>query len=161
MPERWRCVLALPLRAEGLSGNAEDRFFSELHADRVAIEPRVSRLLLTALLPGLMTGDIDEFGTALSAIQREMGSIFAAQQGGVFHPAAAPVVDALSALGVGAVGQSSWGPSVYGIVESPERAADVADGLRSALDAGTDVSVVDFDRRGARVARDGAEVAAA
>ena len=59
--------------------------------------------------------------------------MFAARQGGVFHPRAAPVVDALLALGVGAVGQSSWGPSVYGIVDGPERAADVAERLRAAV----------------------------
>ena len=161
MPDRWRCVLALPLGVEGLSGNAEDRFFSLLQAEGHAIEPPVSRLVLTALLPGLVSEDIDEFGVALSEIQREIGSMFAARQGGVFHPRAAPVVEALAALGVGAVGQSSWGPSVYGIVDAPERAADVADRLRGAVDAGTDVRVVDFDRRGAWVARGGSGEAAA
>jgi beta-RFAP synthase len=160
MPERWRCVLALPRDGEGLSGDAEERFFDRLH-DRSAGEPSVSRLLLTALLPGLVTGDIDEFGAALSEIQREIGSMFAAQQGGVFHPRAAPVVDALHALGVGAVGQSSWGPAVYGIVDGPERAVDVADRLRAAVGPGTDVRVVDFDRSGALVARDGSGQAAA
>jgi beta-ribofuranosylaminobenzene 5'-phosphate synthase len=161
MPERWRCVLALPRGVEGLSGNAEERFFSLLHEERTAIEPRVSRLLLTALLPGLLTGNIDEFGTALTQIQRDIGSMFAAEQGGVFHPRAAPLVDALLALGVGAVGQSSWGPAVYGIVDGPELAAETADRLRVAAGADTDVVVVDFDRRGARVARDGSGQAAA
>jgi beta-RFAP synthase len=161
MPSRWRCVLAMPSGVEGLSGNAEERFFSLLHEERTAIEPRVSRLVLTALLPGLMTEDIDEFGAALTEIQREIGSMFAARQGGVFHPRAAPVVEALIALGVGAVGQSSWGPSVYGIVDSPERAAEVADRLRPAVDPDTDVRVVDFDRRGASVAGGGSDRAAA
>jgi beta-RFAP synthase len=160
MPERWRCVLALPLDAEGLSGDAETRFFDRLH-EGTAGEPSVSRLLLTALLPGLVTVDIEEFGAALAEIQRVIGSMFAAQQGGVFHPRAAPVVEALHALGVGAVGQSSWGPAVYGIVSSPERAAEVADRLRIASAPDTDVRVVDFDRRGAWVARDGSGQAAA
>ena len=149
MPEPWRCVLALPLGAEGLSGNAEDRFFGLLQADGSAIEPRVSRLVLTELLPGLVSEDIAVFGAALTEIQREIGSMFASQQGGVFHPQAAPVVEALHALGVGAVGQSSWGPTVYGIVESHERGIDVADRLRVAVGPGVDVRVVDFDRRGA------------
>jgi beta-ribofuranosylaminobenzene 5'-phosphate synthase len=160
MPERWRCVLALPLGVEGLSGDAEERFFGQLRGSGHA-EPSVSRLLVTALLPGLLAGDIDEFGVALTQIQREVGSIFAAQQGGIFHPSAAPLVDALHALGVGAVGQSSWGPSVYGIVDGPELAVDVADRLRVAAGPGTDISVVDFDRRGARIARGGAEQAVA
>jgi beta-RFAP synthase len=153
LPESWRCVLALPLGVEGLSGDAEERFFGRLR-DSVDAEPSVARLLVTALLPGLLAGDIDEFGAALTEIQRVMGSIFASQQGGVFHPRAAPLVDALHAMGVGAVGQSSWGPTVYGIVDGPERAADVADRLRAQTGTGTDVSVVDFDRRGAWVTRD-------
>jgi beta-ribofuranosylaminobenzene 5'-phosphate synthase len=153
MPERWRCVLALPLGVEGLSGDVEQRFFGQL-ADSVTAEPSVARLLVTALLPGLLAGDIDEFGVALTEIQRAIGSIFASQQGGVFHPRAAPLVDAMHAMGVGAVGQSSWGPTVYGIVDGPELAADIADRLSAQADARTDVSVVDFDRRAARVARD-------
>lgn len=161
MPDGWRCVLALPLGVEGLSGKAEERFFAELGHARDAIEPGVSRLLLTDLLPGLLAGDLEEFGAALTQIQREIGGMFASQQGGVFHPRAAPLVDALLSLGVRAVGQSSWGPSVYGIVESPQRAAEVADRLRATTGVGTDVRVVDFDRRGAFVARDGSGQAAA
>jgi beta-ribofuranosylaminobenzene 5'-phosphate synthase len=160
MPEQWRCVLALPVGIEGLSGDAEERFFGLLH-ERAAGEPRVSRLLLTELLPGLLAGDIDEFGAALAEIQREMGSMFAAEQGGVFHPHAAPLVDALLEHGVRAVGQSSWGPAVYGIVDGPERAAEVAGGLRAAAGAGTDIRVVDFDRRGASIThRDSGQAAA-
>lgn len=154
VPDSWRCVLALPHDAEGLSGDAEERFFAALH-EQAPSEPGVARLLLTALLPGLVTGDIEEFGTALSAIQHEIGAMFSARQGGVFHPRAAPVVAALQALGVGAVGQSSWGPTVYGIVAGPERADAVADGLRATTGPGTEIRVVDFDRRGAQVTRHG------
>jgi beta-ribofuranosylaminobenzene 5'-phosphate synthase len=160
VPESWRCVLALPLGVEGLSGDAEERFFGALRTP-AGVEAEVSRLLVTALLPGLLAGDIQEFGAALTRIQRDIGSIFAAQQGGVFHPRAEPLVDALLGLGVGAVGQSSWGPSVYGIVDGPAAAAEVADRLRAELGADAAVSVVDFDRRGAQVARDGAGRAAA
>jgi beta-RFAP synthase len=156
MPERWRCVLALPLGVEGLSGDAEQRFFGRLGESATA-EPSVARLLVTALLPGLLSGDIDEFGVALTQIQRDIGSMFASRQGGVFHPRAAPLVEALQTIGVGAVGQSSWGPTVYGIVDGPERAADVVEQLRVATGASTDVSVVDFDRRGAWVQRDASE----
>ena len=161
MPERWRCVLALPLGVEGLSGNAEERFFGLLHQERTAIEPGVSRLVLTGLLAGTVTEDIGEFGAALGEIQREIGSMFASRQGGVFHPRAAPVVEALHGLGIGAVGQSSWGPTVYGIVDSPALAALVSDRLRAAVGPDVDVRVVDFDRRGAWVARDGSGQAAA
>jgi beta-ribofuranosylaminobenzene 5'-phosphate synthase len=148
MPESWRCLLVRPAGGEGLSGNAEERFFGELQRSPPP-EPPVARLLLTALLPGLQRGAIDEFGAALSEIQRQIGAIFADRQGGVFHPSAAPVIEALGSLGVGAVGQSSWGPTVYGIVSDPERAADAASRLRELIGTAADVTVVDFDRRGA------------
>jgi beta-RFAP synthase len=147
MPEDWRCVLALPDGREGLSGTAEERFFGVLERSGSA-EPPVARLLLTSVLPGLMAGDIDEFGAGLSQIQRRIGAIFTSQQGGVFHPSAAPLVDGLAALGVAAVGQSSWGPTVYGVVDGAGRATEIAGELRRRF-AGAEVSVVDFDRRGA------------
>jgi beta-RFAP synthase len=148
MPESWRCLLVRPAGAEGLSGTAEERFFGELQRSPPP-EPPVARLLLTSLLPGLQRGAIDEFGGALSEIQRQIGAIFADRQGGVFHPSAAPMIEALGSLGVGAVGQSSWGPTVYGIVSDPERAADAAGRLRELIGTAADVTVVDFDRRGA------------
>jgi beta-ribofuranosylaminobenzene 5'-phosphate synthase len=161
MPDGWRCVLAIPLGVEGLSGKAEERFFGELEHGGSAIELSVSRVLLTQLLPALLAADIDEFGVALSHIQREMGWLFAGQQGGIFHPRAAPLVDALLSLGVGAVGQSSWGPAVYGIVDNPDRAGEVAEQLRAAARDDTAIRVVDFDRHGAVVARDGSGSGAA
>jgi beta-ribofuranosylaminobenzene 5'-phosphate synthase len=148
MPETWRCLLVRPAGADGLSGNAEERFFAELRCSPPP-EPPVARLLLTSLLPGLQRGDIEEFGVALSEIQRQIGAIFAGRQGGVFHPSAAPVIEALGSLGVGAVGQSSWGPTAYGIISDPERAADAAGRLRELVGTAADVTVVDFDRRGA------------
>ncbi len=131
MPASWRCLLVRPTGGEGLSGNAEERFFDQLQRSPPA-EPSVARLLLTSLLPGLQRGDIEEFGAALSEIQRQIGAIFADRQGGVFHPSAAPLIEALGSLGVGAVGQSSWGPTVYGIVSDPARAADVAGAIARA-----------------------------
>ncbi len=160
MPESWRCLLVRPRGAEGLSGNAEERFFGELRRSPPP-EPPVARLLLTSLLPGLQRGDIEEFGAALSEIQRQIGAIFADRQGGVFHPSAAPVIEALESLGVGAVGQSSWGPTAYGIVSDPERAAVTAGRLRELVGARAEVTVVDFDRHGAVCERAEAEASRA
>jgi beta-ribofuranosylaminobenzene 5'-phosphate synthase len=148
MPVSWRCLLVRPSGTEGLSGNAEERFFDQLRHSPPP-EPPVARLLLTSLLPGLQSGEIEEFGAALSEIQRQIGAIFAERQGGVFHPNATPMIEALASLGVGAVGQSSWGPTVYGIVSDPEQADDVAGRLRQLVGAAASVTVVDFDRRGA------------
>ena len=131
-------MLALPLGAEGLSGNAEDRFFSLLQADGSAIEPRVSRLVLTELLPGLVSDDIDEFGAALTEIQREIGSMFAANRA-AYSPAGGPSRRGPAcARGRGRRAELVGSDRVRD-VESPERAFDVAAGLRAA--GGPDVDV--------------------
>jgi len=66
------------------------------------------------LLPALAEGHLEEFGTAIEAIQAHIGDHFAPAQGGRF--ASLQVAEALEWLraqgGVG-IGQSSWGPTGY------------------------------------------------
>ena len=125
MPDEWRCVLAVPAAEPGLSGGAETAAFASLRPEpeRSAL---ISQLVLTALLPALVERDLEEFGAALSRIQRLVGDAFAPVQGGTFHPQAAPLVDALLRLGAAGAGQSSWGPAVYGVVGSEAEGRDRA-----------------------------------
>ena len=115
MPDEWRCVLAIPHAEPGLSGRAEEEAFARLRPDpdRAAL---IAQLVLTSLLPALAEGDLTEFGAALTRVQRLVGESFASVQGGVFHPRAGALVEALLRLGAAGAGQSSWGPAVYGIV---------------------------------------------
>jgi beta-ribofuranosylaminobenzene 5'-phosphate synthase len=151
MPEAWRCVLAIPAAAPGLSGGPEEAAFADLHSDP-GRSAEIAQLVLTALLPALVERDLSEFGAALTRVQRLVGDAFAPVQGGTFHPQAAPLVDALLRLGATGAGQSSWGPAVYGLVGSEEQGQVVARGLEAELgDGGGRVEVVRFDNRGARV----------
>jgi beta-ribofuranosylaminobenzene 5'-phosphate synthase len=151
MPEDWRCVLAIPAAAPGLSGGPEEAAFADLHSDP-GRSAEIAQLVLTALLPALVERDLSEFGAALTRVQRLVGDAFAPVQGGTFHPQAAPLVDALLRLGAAGAGQSSWGPAVYGLVGSEEQGQVVARGLEAELgDGGGRVEVVRFDNRGARV----------
>jgi beta-ribofuranosylaminobenzene 5'-phosphate synthase len=151
MPEDWRCVLAIPAAAPGLSGGPEEAAFADLHSDpRRSAE--IAQLVLTALLPALVERDLSEFGAALTRVQRVVGDAFAPVQGGTFHPQAAPLVDALLRFGAKGAGQSSWGPAVYGLVGNEEQAQLIARGVEAELgDGGGRVEVVRFDNRGARV----------
>jgi beta-ribofuranosylaminobenzene 5'-phosphate synthase len=151
MPDEWRCVLAIPAAAPGLSGAPEEAAFSDLRSDPER-SAEIAQLVLTALLPALVERDVGEFGAALSRIQRLVGDAFAPVQGGTFHPQSGPLVDALLRLGARGAGQSSWGPAVYGLVGSEEHGRVVARGLEAELGAGGRVEVVGFDNRGARVA---------
>jgi beta-ribofuranosylaminobenzene 5'-phosphate synthase len=57
----------------------------------------------------------------------------------------------MSAWGAAGVGQSSWGPAVYGIVEGDDAAAELADNARATLNGGGTVYVNQFADTGARV----------
>jgi beta-ribofuranosylaminobenzene 5'-phosphate synthase len=150
MPDDWRCVLVIPQAEPGLSGRAEEQAFGQLRPDseRAAL---IAQLVLTSLLPGLAEGDLAEFGAALTRVQRLVGESFASVQGGVYHPRAGNLVEALLRLGAAGAGQSSWGPAVYGIVGDEQRGRELASGIETELAGAGRVEVVGFDNRGARV----------
>jgi beta-ribofuranosylaminobenzene 5'-phosphate synthase len=150
MPDEWRCVLAIPHAEPGLSGRAEEEAFARLRpdADRAAL---IAQLVLTSLLPGVAECDLAEFGAALTRIQRLVGESFVSVQGGVFHPGAGALVDALLRLGAAGAGQSSWGPAVYGIVGDEQAGRDLARRMDAELAGAGRVELVRFDNRGARV----------
>jgi beta-RFAP synthase len=150
VPDEWRCVLAIPAAEPGLSGRAEEEAFRQLRPDP-ASAALIAQLVLTSLLPGLAERDLTEFGAALTRIQRLVGEAFASVQGGVFHPRAGDLVDALLRLGAAGAGQSSWGPAVYGVVEGEEAGRELAGRMESELAGGGRVEVVGFENRGARV----------
>ena len=150
MPGEWRCVLVIPEAEPGLSGRAEEQAFGELRPDekRAAL---IAQLVLTSLLPGLAEGDLAEFGQALTRVQRLVGESFASVQGGVYHPRAGDLVEALLRLGAAGAGQSSWGPAVYGIVEDEQAGTELARRMDTELGGAGSVHVVGFDNRGARM----------
>jgi beta-ribofuranosylaminobenzene 5'-phosphate synthase len=150
MPDEWRCVLAIPDAEPGISGREEEEAFARLRpdSDRAAL---IAQLVLTSLLPGLAEGDLTEFGAALTRVQRLVGESFASVQGGVFHPRAGPLVDALLRLGAAGAGQSSWGPAVYGVVAGEQAGRELVRRMDAELAGGGRMELVRFDNRGARV----------
>jgi predicted sugar kinase len=103
------------------------------------------------LLPALVEDDLPSFGSALSTIQRITGSWFAVEQGGVFAPGPTEqLVAEMANLGAVGVGQSSWGPAAYGLLESGEAAAAVARQIQKSLGGSGQVFEGGFADRGAR-----------
>jgi beta-ribofuranosylaminobenzene 5'-phosphate synthase len=156
MPAGWRCVVAVPPGRPGLSGEAEATAFARLPPPPDPEVERVSHLVLMQLLPALVQADLDGFGAALSEVQRITGAWFAPQQGGVFAPGPGEdLIRHLAGWGAAGVGQSSWGPAVYGLVEG--EAAGVALAARCRQFLGGDGVVFEggFARSGARLGRGG------
>jgi len=154
IPAAWRCVIAVPRGARGLSGEEEAAAFARLPPPPRGEVERVAHLVMMQLLPALAVADLAGFGSAIGEVQRITGGWFAVAQGGPYAPGAgARLVEQLRRWGAVGVGQSSWGPTVYGMTQDPALAADLAARARSAL--GDDGTVFEggFSTQGARTAR--------
>ncbi|PYO15625.1 MAG: GHMP kinase [Gemmatimonadetes bacterium] len=154
IPAAWRCVVVVPDGKSGLSGDEEAAAFARLPPpDRREVE-RVAHLVLMQLLPAVAVADLTAFGAALTEVQRITGGWFAPAQGGVFAPGeTGGLVERLREGGAMGVGQSSWGPAVYGIVAGAAAAHALAERVRGTLGPGGAVYEGPFSARGARVWR--------
>jgi beta-ribofuranosylaminobenzene 5'-phosphate synthase len=154
IPETWRYVVAVPAGGRGLSGKAETKAFEELPPPSDREVERVSHLVLMQLLPSLVEGDLASFGEALSQVQRITGGWFAAQQGGTFAPGLTEqLISQMAKWGAYGVGQSSWGPAAYGLVEQPEAAAALAQEVRRFVGSRGEVYEGAFALEGAQLWR--------
>jgi beta-RFAP synthase len=153
-PPAWRCVLAVPRGTPGLAGEEEAAALGRLPPPSAAEVERVAHLVLMQLLPALVEADLAGFGAALAQVQEITGGWFAPAQGDVFAPGETrALVERLRTWGAVGVGQSSWGPAVYGIVGDSGTARALADRVRGIVGAGGTVYDTGFSAAGARVWR--------
>ena len=122
-PPAWRVLLVFDHGGRGLSGAAELAAFRTLRAFPQECAARLAHLVLLRVMPALAEQEFASFSDAIGEIQRTVGDYFAVAQGGRFaSPAVAEVLAWLEANGVAGVGQSSWGPTGFGVVDSELRA---------------------------------------
>jgi beta-RFAP synthase len=159
-PPTWQCVVIVPDAVPGLNGLDEAAAFAALPKPPERDVQRVAHLVLMALLPALAEADLATFGRALSEIQEITGRWFSSVQGGAFARGPSEgLVRRLAEWGAVGVGQSSWGPAVYGIVEGEDAGVRLAERIRTASssDFGGRVYWGPFRTTGARVWREPAE----
>lgn len=153
-PHAWRCVLAIPDATPGVSGTAEAEAFAGLPTPTERDSERVSHLVLMAMLPAITQGDIAAFGAALNEVQEINGRWFSHAQGGTFAPGpTTEIIRLMRASGAPGAGQSSWGPSVYAIVDGDAAARALAVQIRDRYDDRVAVHTGPFPAAGASVSR--------
>jgi beta-ribofuranosylaminobenzene 5'-phosphate synthase len=158
VPPSWRFVLVQPTIEPGLAGEQEDASIRSV-VERAGVAPAaaIEHTIATRLLPAIQAGDHRLFADAIGAIDRLNGQWFATEQGGVQRPAVERIVDTLAAAdAVAGAGQSSWGPTVYGVTTAADAAVAKAAGERAldAADCAGMVRVVAPRNDGAAVERD-------
>lgn len=114
-PAGWSALVVVPSEAPGRHGEEETRAFAALPPIPEAETDRLCRLVLLGVLPAVAERDLPAFGAALEEIQHRVGAWFAPAQGGVYaSPRVTELADWLRGEGLRGVGQSSWGPTLYG-----------------------------------------------
>ena len=151
-PPSWRCVVAVPDGKPGISGAEEAEAFARLPPPPERDVEHVAHLVLMALLPALADADLPAFGRALIEIQEITGRWFAAVQGSTFAKGVSEeLVHRMREWRALGVGQSSWGPAVYGIVGRDDDAQRLADRARDFIGSEGVVYAGPFRSEGARV----------
>jgi len=132
-PEAWRVLLIFDHAAIGVHGGEEVEAFRTLPVFPAASAADICRLVLMQALPAVAEQDLSAFGAAIHAIQCLVGDYFAAAQGGgrFTSPDVSMVLEWLQNTGVGCIGQSSWGPTGFAVVESEHAAQNLLAQLKA------------------------------
>ncbi len=94
----------------------------------------ISHLIVMGLLPALKEKDIETFGKSLTEIQSIVGDYFATVQGARFSSSSAgDCIKHMLDNGAHGAGQSSWGPTVYGLAQGEQEAKKICISTRRFL----------------------------
>jgi beta-RFAP synthase len=139
LPMEWRFVLLRPGACQGISGDEERHAFRELPAPAEAVTRRLWTLVERRVAPAARQADFAAFSAGLYEFGLEAGMCFAPWQGGPFASSQlAEWVEAIRAMGVTGVGQSSWGPTVFALLPDQSTAEAF---LREFLDRHATVTI--------------------
>ncbi len=154
VPEDWFFVVVIPKARPGLSGDDEQLAFQTVPPAPSPLVEKICRLLIMKMLPALVENDIAQFGQSLTQIQQLVGDSFAAIQGGQFgNTLSGQIITHMLEQGALGAGQSSWGPTVYALVQDEWQAQQLESDIQEYLESrgGGDVVHARADSHGARL----------
>lgn len=142
-PSEWSILLVIPSLPPGLSGHDEVEAFRGLRPVPSSLTDRLCRLILLEMFPAVAERNLPSFGSSLVEIQEHVGRCFASVQGGRFaHPLLDEIAARMVGEGLHGVGQSSWGPTIYGFTDEPEaRFGNLVHDLRESFGIGPNALV--------------------
>ena len=146
-PREWKIILLTPTETgRGLHGELEEEGLQELE---VSGGLSAGGIVLMKLLPSILERDFERFVEAVEKLDKLNGTWFSRIQGGVYSEESLEAVDALRAAEVRGVGQSSWGPTVYGFAEGEDEAEKAVERIGKLKD--WSIRVVEARNRGVEI----------
>ena len=155
VPDDWRFLLVGPDADPGRNGESEDASMrAAVERADPGLADRIAGIVTRQVLPAIAEGRAEAFGSAVASMGRLNGAWYTDEQGGVYRPPVGDVVTSLSTSpAVFGAGQSSWGPTVYGVtdVDRADAAREAGERALEAAGIGGSVAVVRATNEGARV----------
>lgn len=129
-PEHWPILIVMLRGRQGLSGNGETDAFENLPAVPTHQRQLMIALVRDRLIPGVLQQDYEMFAAAVYEFGRNSGMFYQSVQGGPYNGTAVEeLVHFIGKTGVPAVGQTSWGPSVFAISQHDQQSDELANNL--------------------------------
>ena len=151
LPANWRAVRLTSISSEVVAGEDEA---SRIHVAGQKPNPKLQHMescLELMIDASHGQGDFDAFTNALDYYMYCSAELFSAQQGGLYNGQhIEATVKAAKSAGLRAVGQSSWGPTVFGFAESDIEAQRIAKAVEATPSLSGRPEVLSLDFSGAK-----------
>ncbi len=150
-PKEWMFVIAIPKVQKGSHGMKEVNIFRERCPVPSEDVGSICRIILMKMLPSLVEKDIEGFGYGLNALQ-DLGFAKATQD--LMHPTVNACLRFMRENGAHGSGQSSFGPTTYGLVDGESEAKKLSSKVEKFLEEKSiegDVFYSDANNKGVEV----------
>jgi beta-ribofuranosylaminobenzene 5'-phosphate synthase len=138
VPDNWQFVIAIanvPQEKIIKMREDEDNILRNLHLMPKETSDMLSRIVLVKIMPAIIEKDLKAFGEGLTAFNSELGKFWNQYQCGrtYCHPIVEDAVKIMLNRSTCAC-QTSWGPTIYGIVDQESTAETLRKELQDYLD---------------------------
>ena len=156
-PEDWKIALIQPTNTEAnpMFGGSELAAFRDLPGTTQTKADELAAMLKNDILPSVLNQDFPTFADSVTQYGYQSGMFYSDVVGGAYASnAATSIVDEIRRLGQFAVGQSSWGPTIFAIGPSEKEVNWLVEKLGEGVqDVACQIEVVSADNRGMRIDR--------
>ena len=123
IPENWHFIIIILNEAsDKVAGKKEIKIFNNIEKMQLKKSAENCHHLVLGMLPALAENNLSKFAKHLNIIEDNVANYFAHIQGGKYSsPCSEELIDLMEREGIQARGQSSWGPSLYGIAGDKEK----------------------------------------
>jgi beta-ribofuranosylaminobenzene 5'-phosphate synthase len=143
-PTDWRILLVRPPVSPVWYGDRERSAFARTRPaeSALALSNRLRAIAYETIVPAVQDTQFDTFAQSIFEFNQLAGEPFRDDQGGPYaNTEVACIVDELQELGAVGVGQSSWGPTVFGFVRDADEAEHLAQRARERFSSETSITV--------------------